>query len=72
MRGLPDVTDYVDLDSVAAKATRDARLAGQLTYAGVIAGSGECGHHQESLPTVESHQWPTEMCMLSPVAYWKI
>jgi hypothetical protein len=39
MRGLPDVTDYVDLDSVAAKATRDARLVGQLTYAGVIAGS---------------------------------
>jgi hypothetical protein len=39
MRGLPDVTDYVDLDSVAAKATRDARLAGQLTHAGVIAGS---------------------------------
>ena len=39
MRGLPDVTDYVDLDSVAAKATRDARLAGELTHAGVIAGS---------------------------------
>jgi hypothetical protein len=39
MRGLPDVTDYVDLDSVAAKATRDARLVGQLTHAGVIAGS---------------------------------
>ena len=38
MRGLPDVTDYVDLDSVAAKATRDARLVGQLTHAGVIAG----------------------------------
>lgn len=26
MRGLPDVTDYVDLDSVADKATRDTRL----------------------------------------------
>ena len=39
MRGLPDVTDYVDVDSVAKKATRDTRLAGQLTYAGVIAGS---------------------------------
>jgi len=39
MRGLPDVTDYVDVDSVAKKATRDTRLAGELTYAGVIAGS---------------------------------
>jgi hypothetical protein len=38
MRGLPDVTDYVDLDSVAVKATRDSRLSGQLTYAGVITG----------------------------------
>ena len=39
LRGLPDVTDYVDLDSVAKKATRDTRLAGELTYAGVITGS---------------------------------
>ena len=39
MRGLPDVTDYVDLDSVAAKATRDRRLSGQLTYAGTITGT---------------------------------
>ena len=35
-RGLPDVTDYVDLEAVAAKATRDLRLSGQLTYAGFI------------------------------------
>ena len=39
MRGLPDVTDYVDIDSVASKATRDTRLVGQLTYAGTITGS---------------------------------
>jgi hypothetical protein len=39
MRGLPDVTDYVDIDSVAKKATRDRRLAGQLTYAGTITGT---------------------------------
>lgn len=30
MRGLPDVTDYVDLDSVARKALRDTRLQGKL------------------------------------------
>jgi hypothetical protein len=36
MRGLPDVTDYVDLEAVAAKATRDLRLSGQLAYAGLI------------------------------------
>ena len=35
-RGLPDVTDYVDLEAVAAKATRDLRLSGQLAYAGII------------------------------------
>ena len=35
-RGLPDVTDYVDLEAVAAKATRDDRMAGQLAYAGFI------------------------------------
>jgi hypothetical protein len=29
----------VDLDSVAAKATRERRLAGQLTYAGTITGT---------------------------------
>lgn len=38
MRGLPDVTDYVELDAVAGKAIRDTRLAGQLTYAGVVTG----------------------------------
>jgi hypothetical protein len=38
MRGLPDVTDYVELDAVAGKAIRDRRLAGQLTYAGVVTG----------------------------------
>ena len=35
-RGLPDVTDYVDLEAVAAKATRDDRMASQLAYAGFI------------------------------------
>lgn len=35
-RGLPDVTDYVDLEAVAAKATRDKRLSSQLAYAGII------------------------------------
>lgn len=30
MRGLPDVTDYVDLDSVALKALRDTRLKSRL------------------------------------------
>ena len=35
-RGLPDVTDYVDLEAVAAKATRDDRMASQLSYAGFI------------------------------------
>ena len=39
LRGLPDVTDYVDIDSVAAKATRDSRLVGRLTYASTITGS---------------------------------
>lgn len=36
MRGLPDVTDYVDIEAVAAKATRDKRLSNQLAYAGII------------------------------------
>jgi hypothetical protein len=36
MRGLPDVTDYVDLESVAAKAIKDNRLASRLAYAGII------------------------------------
>jgi hypothetical protein len=36
MRGLPDVTDYVDLESVAAKAIKDNRMASQLAYAGII------------------------------------
>lgn len=31
MKGLPDVTDYVDLDSVAAKALRDTRLVGKIS-----------------------------------------
>ena len=35
-RGLPDVTDYVDLEAVAAKATRDDRMSSQLAYAGFI------------------------------------
>ena len=35
-RGLPDVTDYVDLEAVAAKATRDDRIDIQLAYAGFI------------------------------------
>ena len=34
--GLPDVTDYVDLEAVAAKATRDDRMSSQLAYAGFI------------------------------------
>lgn len=34
MRGLPDVTDYVDLESVARKALRDTRLSGKLKDAG--------------------------------------
>jgi hypothetical protein len=41
MRGLPDVTDYVDVDSVAKPRPLEMHslVAGQLTYAGVIAGS---------------------------------
>ena len=35
-RGLPDVTDYVDLEAVAGKAIRDNRLSSQLAYAGFI------------------------------------
>ena len=35
-RGLPDVTDYVDLEAVASKAIRDNRLSSQLAYAGFI------------------------------------
>ena len=31
LRGLPDVTDYVDIDSVAAKSLRDTRLVGKLS-----------------------------------------
>lgn len=34
MKGLPDVTDYVDLDSVARKALRDVRLVGKLSDSG--------------------------------------
>lgn len=33
LRGLPDVLDYVDLDSVAAKAMRDVRLVGRISDA---------------------------------------
>jgi len=32
--GLPDVTDYLDLDSVAAKATRDSRLRTSVSFQG--------------------------------------
>jgi hypothetical protein len=34
LKGLPDVTDYVDLDSVARKALRDVRLVGKLSDSG--------------------------------------
>ena len=34
LRGLPDVTDYVDIDSVAAKSLRDTRLTGKLSDSG--------------------------------------
>jgi hypothetical protein len=34
MKGLPDVTDYVDLDSVARKALRDVRLQSKLGNSG--------------------------------------
>lgn len=33
LKGLPDVTDYVDLESVASKAKRDTRLIGKLSDA---------------------------------------
>lgn len=34
LKGLPDVTDYVDLDSVARKALRDTRLTNKLSDSG--------------------------------------
>ncbi len=34
LRGLPDVTDFLDLDAVAAKATRDDRLKTTVSFTG--------------------------------------